>query len=166
MDSPTVLPLVVYATTAVYIASGLLSMLTAPNGYDQVGQGGLVGGKEERSAGVDPRARAQRLIAEQAEREDDARQMLQARNERRARRGEPTLDVEVELARLQWLDDGLLQSPDAEVIDEIRQLMLLRNERRTAQGLEALDVDAGIAHTLGELAIGARATIPAAPLQG
>ena len=54
--------------------------------------------------------------------------MLEARNARRARRGEPPVDVEEELAKL--------TAPrfDAELEAEIRQLVIARNYRRTRAG--------------------------------
>ncbi len=80
------------------------------------------------------------------ERDEELRQMLEARNARRRRRGEPELDVEAELARLTALtrvDDGLRE--------EIRQLVIARNHRRARRGLEPLDVEAEIARELAAL---------------
>ena len=79
------------------------------------------------------------------ERDDEIRQMLTARNERRARRGEEPLDVEAELARLTKpaVDPGLEL--------EVRQLVIARNERRLRQGKEPLDVETEIDRQLRDL---------------
>jgi hypothetical protein len=149
MDSTTVLPLVIYATTGVYVLSGVLSMCMRPNLYDQIGQGGLLGSEEERRA---PPDRAARLAAERAEREHDTRQMLHARNERRMRQGHAPLDVDAELARLEGLLDARRpHTLDTELCEEIRQLAISRNERRLRQGLPALDVEREIARALAEV---------------
>jgi hypothetical protein len=72
------------------------------------------------------------------ERDEEIRQLLAARNERRARRGEPPLDVEEELRRL------TAPAVDAALRDEIRQLVVARNERRQRAGKEPLDVEAEV----------------------
>ncbi|OAI39000.1 hypothetical protein AYO39_00645 [Actinobacteria bacterium SCGC AG-212-D09] len=80
------------------------------------------------------------------ERDEDIRQMLEARNARRARRGEPPIDVEQELAKL--------TAPrfDAQLEAEIRQLVIARNYRRTRAGKPALDVDAEVEREIRQLA--------------
>jgi hypothetical protein len=79
------------------------------------------------------------------ERDEDIRQMFDARNARRARRGEALLDVDTELAALsgQTVDDGLR--------DEVRQLVLARNRRRERKGEPPLDVEAEVDRQLREL---------------
>ena len=72
--------------------------------------------------------------------------MLEARNSRRRRRGEPEVDIETELARLTALADA-----DGELRDEIRQLVIARNHRRARKGLAPLDVEAEIARELAGL---------------
>jgi hypothetical protein len=153
VDSVGVLPLVIYGTTGIYVVSGLLSMLMRPNLYDQVGQGGLLSSGEDCPSENGPRERSAKLAADRAEREDDARQMLQARSERCVRRGLAPLNIDAELARLELLDADVAQLRDADVVEEIRQLVILRNERRIGQSLDALDVDAEIERTLSELAL-------------
>lgn len=153
VDNTTVLPLILYGTTGVYIISGLLSMLTRPNNYDQVGQGGLLGSDEDCTSENNARARVAQLAADHAERVDDARQMLQARSDRRVRQGLEALDIEAELAKLNFDATAPSKPADVELVEEIRQLVILRNERRLRQQLDALDVDAEIERTLAELAI-------------
>ena len=79
------------------------------------------------------------------ERDMEIRQMLEARNHRRARRGEPPIDVEAEIARLTGpkIDAGLHQ--------EIRDLVVARNHRRARKGQPALDVEAEIEREIAAL---------------
>ena len=72
--------------------------------------------------------------------------MLEARNARRARRGEPPVDVEEELAKL-----TATSRIDPELEGEIRQLVIARNYRRTRAGKPALDVDAEVEREIREL---------------
>ncbi len=72
------------------------------------------------------------------ERDDEIRQLLEARNARRARRGEAPLDVEQELRRL------TTPAIDAELRSEIRDLVIARNHRRVRSGKPPLDVEAEI----------------------
>jgi hypothetical protein len=80
-----------------------------------------------------------------AERDIEIRQMLEARNERRRRRGEPLVDVDHELARLS------APQIDDELRSEIRDLVLARNHRRVRAGKEPLDVEAEIAREIESL---------------
>ena len=79
--------------------------------------------------------------------EEEIRQMLEAKSERRRARGEPGLDVDAELAALTrssaHADPGLRE--------EVRQLVIARNERRLRQGKEPLDVEAEIERQLQAL---------------
>jgi hypothetical protein len=79
------------------------------------------------------------------ERDTEIRQMLEARNARRRRRGEPEVDIEQELARL--------TAPviDAELRDEIRDLVIARNHRRARHGKPPLDVEAEIEREIAGL---------------
>jgi hypothetical protein len=71
--------------------------------------------------------------------------MLEARNARRRRRGEPEVDIEQELARL--------TAPviDAELRDEIRDPVIARNHRRARHGKPPLDVEAEIEREIAGL---------------
>ena len=79
--------------------------------------------------------------------QEEIRQMLEAKSDRRVARGEPELDVDAELAALTQpsahADPGLRE--------EIRQLVVARNERRLRQGKEPLDVESEIERQLREL---------------
>jgi hypothetical protein len=89
----------------------------------------------------------------------EVRQMLEAKAERRQRRGEAPLDVEAETARL--LAEAKADAPapgeriEAELREEVRQLVVARNERRLRQGLEPLDVEAETERQLADL-VGSR----------
>ena len=79
--------------------------------------------------------------------QEEIRQMLEAKSDRRVARGEPQLDVDAELAALTRPSAGA----DAGLREEIRQLVVARNERRLRQGKEPLDVDAEVDRQLREL---------------
>jgi hypothetical protein len=93
-----------------------------------------------------------------AEREAEIRQLVQARHDRQAGRGEQPLDVEAEVDRLMALDpendpygrdEGARQ--DAALRMEVRQLVIARNERRAARGEPPLDVEAEVDRQLRDL---------------
>lgn len=96
-----------------------------------------------------------------AEREDEIRQMLQARNDRRLARGESPLDLEAEVGRLLALDPtvdpGAGTRVDGDLRDEARQLAIARNERRSRRGLEPLDLEQEIELSLEQAMAGGRA---------
>jgi hypothetical protein len=84
----------------------------------------------------------------------EVRQMLEAKSERRRRRGEAPLDVEAETERLLAAGDAAAGPPgavDAELRVEVRRLVVARNERRLRQGLEPLDVEAETERQLRDL---------------
>jgi hypothetical protein len=160
-----VFPIVLFGSIALFVVLGVLSMLTRNNLYDQIGQGGLTLG-EDRSAGygvsgldgAHALAGAERDSGPRSEREDEIRQMLQARSDRLVRRGERPLDLDAELAKLgeaEGLPGALggagAHSHDSGLALEVRQLVVARNERRARQGQPTLDVEAEVARTLAEL---------------
>jgi hypothetical protein len=79
------------------------------------------------------------------ERDAEIRQMLEARNARRARRGEPPLDVEQELKRL------TAPQVDPELRQEVRDLVKARNFRRVRAGKPPLDVESEVEREIGRL---------------
>jgi hypothetical protein len=95
-----------------------------------------------RSAGA--ASRSTRTAAAR-ERELEIRQMLDARNDRRLRRGEAALDVQAELERL------TASAVDPVLAAEIRSLVIARNERRARAGKPALDVDTEVARQIERL---------------
>ena len=73
--------------------------------------------------------------------------MLEARNARRAARGEPALDVDAELARL----TAPAAAADPALRAEVRQLVVARNARRARAGKPPLDVEAEVERQLRDL---------------
>ena len=80
------------------------------------------------------------------ERDEEIRQMLEARNARRIRRGQEPIDIEQELNQLTSATN------DPAIRAEIRQLVVARNYRRTRSGKPPLDVEAEIERELAKLA--------------
>jgi hypothetical protein len=87
-------------------------------------------------------------------REEEIRQMLQARSDRRVAKGRKALDVDAEVEKL-LASEGGRGGPglrgDKALREEIRQLVVARNERRQRQGKEPLDVEQEIERQLREL---------------
>ncbi len=148
-------PIVVFGTVGLSVVMSIVFLLSKGSAYDEIGQGGLGGAPsrgspsfgqgmeiEEPSFGIGPES-------QRAEREQEIRQMLQARSERLVRRGEPALDVEAELARLTAAPPASTQ--DQGIAQEVLQLVVARNERRERQGLQPLDIEAEVQRTLAEL---------------
>lgn len=79
------------------------------------------------------------------ERDEEIRQMLEARNAHRLRRGEEGVDVEQELRRL------TKPQIDPQLRQEIRDLVQARNYRRTRAGKPPLDVDAEVEREISRL---------------
>lgn len=113
--------------------------------YDQIGRGGLSineeAGRGKPGAPATPEAAGVR--------EAEIRQLLMARNERRARRGQAPLDVEEELRRLTAKTEI-----DPALREEIRQLVVARNERRARAGKPPLDVEEEVERQVRELSAG------------
>ena len=150
--------IVVIAVGVVGVIGALASLLLGPRSWDAYGRDGLLkdsDGSDPRRAAAQIRAGGADGPAQRAEREAEIRQMLEARNARRARRGEPPLDVEAELARLtaggatpQEAERGAV---DPELREEIRGLVLARNARRARRGEPPLDVEAEIDRQIAQL---------------
>ena len=85
-------------------------------------------------------------------REEEIRQMVQARSDRRVDKGRDALDVEAEVQKLLSSESGVGNlGADRELREEVRQLVVARNERRQRQGKEPLDVEREIERQLREL---------------
>jgi hypothetical protein len=87
-------------------------------------------------------------------RDEEIRQMLQAKSDRAVARGEAALDVEAEFKRLAESDP--MNAPvrvqqDAALREEVRQLVVARNERRMRRGQEPLDVETEVDRQLRDL---------------
>jgi hypothetical protein len=131
-------------------AAGILFRRVA-GGWDSVGKGAFA---------IEQQLPLPRYLARPAAPVDPAiqaaevRQMLEAKSERRMRRGEAPLDVDAETTRL-LATPGETPSArvaqDAELRAEVRQLIVSRNERRMRKGLAPLDVEAETERQLGAL---------------
>jgi hypothetical protein len=104
---------------------------------DQLGRGGLSTEDRVRTPPPPPGS-----AAAKAEREEEIRQLVQARSDRLLARGDAPLDIEAEVRRLIGIDSD--PGADGELREEVRQLVLARNERRIARGEPALDVEAEV----------------------
>ena len=130
--------LIVVVIIAALVAIG--TFVSLPKVYDQIGRLSLDDGSAR--AG---RAGLESAAGGVAERDEEIRQMLEARNARRARQGKEPIDIEAEIARLQ------APAVDPALRDEIRQLVEARNARRVRQGKEPLDVEDEIERELRDL---------------
>ncbi len=136
---------VVLVVCGVGIAGAVLALLLGRRTWEDYGRNHLV---MERS----PSQPAAGSAAAMFERDEEIRQMLEARNARRRRRGEPELDIDQELSRL------IAPAVDDELRGEIRDMVVARNHRRARQGKPPLDVEAEIQRqvaALSDLAPGA-----------
>ena len=135
---------VIFIVVGIGAVIAVISLFGRSRLYDDIGRGGLSIGEDR-----DMRPRSQQTAApvSAAERDEDIRQMLEARNARRIAQGRPTVDVEQELAAL----TRPAAASDPEILEEVRQLVEARNARRIARGQEPLDVEAEIARQLRDL---------------
>ena len=136
------LGIVIFVVVGVGAVVAIASLFGRGRLYDDIGRGGMSIGEDR-----DLRPPARRSAPE---RDDDIRQMLEARNARRAARGEATVDVEAELAEL-TRPVGRDPVRDPEIVEEVRSLVRARNSRRVARGQEPLDEQAEIERQLRDL---------------
>jgi hypothetical protein len=136
---------VVVGAVVLFVLVGVGSFLAGGSLYDKIGEGGLSMG----SGGSGPPPNSPLA---QAEREQEIRQMLQARSDRQVRQGGQALDIDAELALLEEPTDGTpIGKHDASLTEEVRQLVTARNERRIRSGEEPMDVESEVQRTLEEL---------------
>jgi hypothetical protein len=143
--------LVIFAVIALFILAGALLTLGRGSPYDQIGGGGLSLDGDSRGKAKAPSGDA---APASSEREQEIRQLLQARSERRVRQGSEPLDIDAELAALIDPAAAATQASAAEnsgLAEEVRQLVIARNSRRERQGQPPLDVETEVTRTLEEL---------------
>jgi hypothetical protein len=133
---------VVWIVCAVGIIGAIAALALNRRTWDEYGRDHLLMDSDQSRPG---RAKSAVPTASAAERDEEVRQMLEARNARRRRRGEAEIDVEQELARL------TAPAVDDELRAEIRDLVVARNHRRARRGEPALDVDAEIERQIADL---------------
>jgi hypothetical protein len=138
------LGIVIFVVVGLGAVIAIVSLFGRSRLYDDIGRGGLSIGEDRE---LRPRGGSAAPHEGAAEREDDIRQMLEARNARRAAQGRPTVDVEAELAELTKPS----AARDPEILEEVRTLVEARNARRIARGEEPLDVEAEVERQLRDL---------------
>jgi hypothetical protein len=130
---------VIWVVCGVGIILAFAALLTARKTWEDYGKHRMV---SDREGGSSPRPGSAAALAE---RDIEIRQMLEARNARRLRRGEEPLDVEQELRHL------VGPHIDSELRSEIRDLVVARNHRRTMRGKPPLDVEREIEREIAKL---------------
>ncbi len=128
---------VIVIVVAVSVVGAIVALLSMGRTWREVGKNSLLLDRDM------PRGPGGAAPAH--ERDAEIREMLQARNARRLRRGEAPIDVESELARL------TAPLVDPELRQEIRDLVIARNNRRLRKGQPALDVEAEIEREVARL---------------
>lgn len=127
------------------VVGGLAAILSyAGSGglYKGIGRGAFALDTPDRTPGPKTGSPAAR-----AEQEEEVRQLIQAKSDRREARGEAPLDIEAEV-------HALLRpatAADESLRDEVRQLVIARNERRARRGEGPLDVEAEVERQLRDL---------------
>lgn len=136
--------IVIFAVVGVAAVVAIGTFFTSGKAYDQIGRGGLSLRDGSDRPAHEPIASGAAALAE---RDDEIRQMLTARNARRERRGDPPLDIEAELAQL------TRPVADPALVAEVRQLVEARNHRRERQDKPPLDVEAEVERQLRDLGV-------------
>jgi hypothetical protein len=148
-------PLVVAGVVAAGVLIALLCAGTSRGLYDRVGRGGLFSGGAPPADGE----------GSDAERDEEVRQMLDARGDLRARRAarapgagppaprsaDPTAAPATTAPEHPPPATGPPVSAAPAAVEELRQLVVARNARRRRRGLDPLDIDAEVARRLREL---------------
>jgi hypothetical protein len=130
---------VLWVVCGVGIVAAVVALVMTGKTWEEYGRNRLVWDTEISHA---PKTGSSAALLE---RDTEIRQLLEARNARRARRGEPPLDIDAELGRL------TAPAIDAELRSEIRDLVVARNHRRARTGKPPLDVDAEIEREIAAL---------------
>ena len=122
--------------------AAIISYMGSGDIYKGIGKGAFALDRDETPRG--PRPGSAAALREQ---EDEVRQMLQAKSDRREARGEAALDVDAEVQALLHPATEV----DPQLRDEIRQLVIARNERRMRRGEDPLDVEAEVERQVRDL---------------
>lgn len=133
--------IVIFAVVIISTIIALGAFMGSSKLYDQIGRSGLSFDREARPEAdlVSPTTAAVR--------EEEISQLLEAANARRARRGQPPVDIGTELRRL----TDAAPTVDPALRGEIRDMVMARNARRLRRGEQPLDVEAEVARRLAEL---------------
>lgn len=125
--------IVIWVVCVLALVIAFVALIATRKTWEDYGKGQFVMDRDQ--------ARASGAV----ERDTEIRQLLEARNARRERRGETPIDVEQELARL------TAPAVDPELREEIRQLVVARNARRVRSGKPPLDVESEIEREISAL---------------
>jgi hypothetical protein len=131
--------IVIWVVCGLGLLAAFAALALSGKTWEEYGKDGLL---MESESSRDPKAGSAAALLE---RDTEIRQLLEARNARRLRRGEAPLDVDAELRRLTApaIDEGLRA--------EIRDLVIARNHRRARAGKPPLDVEAEIEREIESL---------------
>jgi hypothetical protein len=143
------LPVVVVVVTVLAGLIAIAMLASSGRSWEQVGRGGLSLRDGSDRPAHEPAGGASGATAVR-ERDEEIRQLLEARNARRRARGLHAVDVEAELRAL----TAPAAAADPGLEAEVRQLVVARNERRARQGRAPLDVEAEVARRLRDLTRG------------
>jgi hypothetical protein len=128
---------VVWVVSAVGIIGAVVALLLNRRTWEQYGSDHLMFDSEQTPAPT----------VDLVERDEEVRQMLEARNARRRRRGEAEIDIEQEMRRLTVPTPAV----DAELREEIREMAIARNHRRARRGEPPLDIETEVQRQITEL---------------
>ena len=135
---------VIIVITLLAIVAGVASLFVGgPSPYESIGRGDLTFDEPGSRPAPPPGSGAAR-----AESEAEIRQMLEAKSDRRVRRGEAPLDIDAELIALTRPAPSVA---DEALREEVRQVVVARNERRVARGQPPLEVEAETDRQLRDL---------------
>jgi hypothetical protein len=137
---------VIVGVVAVSAVLAVVALAGSGRAWDEVGRGPMSIGDGGEGPARGPLG-AVAAPGSAQERDDEVRQMLEARNARRRARGQDPVDVEAELARLTAAPAPV----DAGLRAEVRALVEARNARRARRGQEPLDFDAEVERRLRDL---------------
>jgi len=145
LSTGDVILIIVFTTIPIAL---LTFVLGAKNALDQVGKGQF---SVEYESDLPSKITDSDAEAGPAAREDEIRQLLEAKAYRQRTRGEKPVDVNAELNRLLTAAPAVPAGTDPQLAAEVRQLVVARNERRARQGKEPLDVEQEVERQLREL---------------
>jgi hypothetical protein len=138
-------PLLVIGISLLAIVVAVVASLASGGLYERIGRGGfsMDGQDQQRRPGPAPGSPAAK-----AEADEEIRQLVEAKSDRRVARGQAPLDVDAEIAKL---TQSAPAPADEGLREEVRQLVIARNERRVRQGKEPVDVEAEVERQLRDL---------------
>lgn len=147
VSTGTVLILVVLVALPV---GAVVFAIGAGNALKQIGKGDLAIGEDMPQGGSGSGGFIAPVSSEV--REEEIRQMVQARSDRGIDRGQKPIDVDAEVEKLLAPErESLSLGADRGLREEVRTLVVARNERLVRQGKKPLDVDVEVDRQLREL---------------